>query len=111
MAENPSTTNPVLKPCPFCGGDAARVRGFEGAFIECPQCGTESGGYDTDDAAIAAWNRRAGEADLVGALGGLVHLVSEAAELLHDNGYRETANVLRAAVAEGRIAIAKAEGR
>jgi hypothetical protein len=51
---------------------------------------------------IAAANSHA---ELVEALGGLVHLVSEAAELLHDNGYRETSTVLRAAVADARAAL------
>jgi len=64
-----------LKPCPFCGGKSGRFVTDAGSsnyvgkwgWWEC-DCGARAEdvrtGYDADgwqDAAIAAWNRRAGE--------------------------------------------------
>jgi Lar family restriction alleviation protein len=69
-----------LKPCPFCQSDyldleAAQTYGCWTARIFCDDCdarGPEVGGtFSHDDAisaAIAAWNRRAGEQELVEAL-------------------------------------------
>lgn len=68
----------VLKPCPFCGGDAAHgtVRYSSTSireqhlgqdtfhFINCVVCGTNNiglVGHDTPDAAATAWNRRTHE--------------------------------------------------
>lgn len=52
-----------LKPCPFCGGDAVLWRAGSGraAWIACMgECSVlVSREYENDDAAIAAWNRRA----------------------------------------------------
>ena len=67
-----------LKPCPFCGGEAAlTLAPFEGvAFIECTRCsammgrfrkggGTGHAGFwthfESKEEAIEAWNRRGGE--------------------------------------------------
>lgn len=61
--------NNLLKPCPFCGGDARIVvlkKGFK-SIIVCttPECGFMRHSYnngDTDENAArrltAAWNRR-----------------------------------------------------
>jgi len=53
-----------LKPCPFCGGEVKRVRGFRGLnFFKCKKCGVVVS-FDNDfynenpDKAIEAWNRR-----------------------------------------------------
>lgn len=60
-----------LKPCPFCGGGAvvsADMTDFPQAA--CDACGA-IGPAPRDpgpEPAIAAWNRRAGEAELVAAL-------------------------------------------
>jgi len=71
-----------LKPCPFCGGDAeVHFRLPPCAVVVCLRCGAHGGqayvkpnaigrkrlggGVEHDDArqrAIAAWNRRAGDA-------------------------------------------------
>lgn len=62
-----SDEKPKLKPCPFCGKQAKRTRGFYGLnFFKCV-CGAVVS-FDNDfynnnpDKAIDAWNRRAGEA-------------------------------------------------
>jgi Lar family restriction alleviation protein len=70
------TTNPeiALKPCPFCGSDAAHVfaptckrespyNAGDRAFpeVRCPGCYATASGADWDQtgqSAIAAWNRR-----------------------------------------------------
>lgn len=52
-----------LKPCPLCGGEAVLWRAGSGraAWIACMgKCSVlVSRGYENDDDAIAAWNRRA----------------------------------------------------
>jgi Lar family restriction alleviation protein len=49
-----------LLPCPFCGGDAQTdfIEG-ESYLIECYACRAETGIKDSEEDAIAAWNRRA----------------------------------------------------
>jgi len=51
-----------LLPCPFCGGDAQTdfIEG-ESYLIECYACRAETGIKDSEEDAIAAWNRRATE--------------------------------------------------
>lgn len=69
-----------LKPCPFCGGEAAfgyirftaeiyRPDGTQredGHFVSCVRCGSSNQGvccgYDTQDKALELWNRRAEQA-------------------------------------------------
>lgn len=49
-----------LKPCPFCGGKAARaVTDLYFWAIRCGKCGAENGNHDTQQEAIEAWNIRA----------------------------------------------------
>lgn len=67
-----------LKPCPFCGGqanigivkypedsNAARLnKRFEGYFLHCEQCSAALRfglSYATEDEAVKAWNKRAGD--------------------------------------------------
>lgn len=64
--------NDLLKPCPFCGGEARIVvlkKGFK-SIIVCmtPECGFSRHSYNngaTDETVaqrlIAAWNRRAND--------------------------------------------------
>lgn len=56
-----------LKPCPFCGGEAAfdRISAPQsellGMRIYCTACGAglrTKQGYDPTDAAVQAWNTR-----------------------------------------------------
>ena len=54
-----------LRPCPFCGGEAAFGNSFwEGVFVYCTNCGCQTD-YATDDKRCVAeqrvvdmWNRR-----------------------------------------------------
>lgn len=61
-----------LKPCPFCGGEAARldfldntrnknVKGFR--YFGCRKCCVVSFAGMTEAEAVEAWNRRASDAD------------------------------------------------
>lgn len=52
-----------LKPCPFCGYLKARLVGSAllNYFILCADCGAFATCKITEQEAIEAWNRRAGE--------------------------------------------------
>jgi len=59
---------PKLKPCPFCGGVAViifdntlRHKGKVDWFVKCRECETQGPVVRSKKAAIAAWNKRAGE--------------------------------------------------
>lgn len=57
-----------LKPCPFCGGeaeihDATRILGLWRLVHRCKVIGYIGIERADKDAAIAAWNRRAGDSD------------------------------------------------
>lgn len=45
-----------LKPCPFCGGEAAESP--FGTWIFCKKCGAMSEAAETFGATIRKWNRR-----------------------------------------------------
>ena len=52
-----------LKPCPFCGGEAAVVEVFlygkvKGYVVGCEKCECESSMYSSKQNAEIAWNRR-----------------------------------------------------
>lgn len=59
-----------LKPCPFCGGEAAmlRMKGLKRFFFNptvkrptCTKCGATIFVWFSEDVAARAWNRRSGE--------------------------------------------------
>lgn len=62
---------PDLKPCPFCGGKARLIKKswteFGGPYdftVHCDDCSAGIRCYfPTENEAIEAWNRRAGEED------------------------------------------------
>jgi Lar family restriction alleviation protein len=64
-----------LKPCPFCGYDLRESSVFECVIegadplthkkyyrVNCPFCGCCAGRQHSKKEAVAAWNRRAGDA-------------------------------------------------
>ena len=50
-----------LKSCPFCGDKDPMMRGDEWKYIECYECDGSGPARETEQAAITAWNTRAGE--------------------------------------------------
>lgn len=61
-------SNTELKPCPFCGGKAKTayaINDYNRWGVYCKECGCTvdvedwKGVEDTEENAIAAWNRRA----------------------------------------------------
>ncbi|MBO5781047.1 MAG: Lar family restriction alleviation protein [Opitutales bacterium] len=50
--------NEDLKPCPFCGGEAHIFGHTKSWGILCTKCYVSTLRYETEAAAIAAWNRR-----------------------------------------------------
>lgn len=63
---------PDLKPCPFCGRKASfsgeySVNGIKAWAIYCGKspadftCGAQVSSIESEEAAIEAWNRRAGK--------------------------------------------------
>lgn len=54
----------LLKPCPFCGADVAKVADWSDVdgkeyWVFCQQCAAATGHCETREGAIEAWNRRA----------------------------------------------------
>lgn len=66
---------PKLKPCPFCGAEAAIDSTNDYHSVYCPNesCGIDSRvtEYDDPELAFAAWNKRAGEERLEAEVGRL----------------------------------------
>lgn len=54
---------PVLKPCPFCGGEAEEGTEWGLFVVRCKKClaKCEGGDFDLMEEVVSAWNRRAGE--------------------------------------------------
>lgn len=68
-----------LAPCPFCGGRARTEGGIGDVLVECQKCGVCTTYEDSDVIAIAAWNRRATEADLRAEVERLKYALAQAA--------------------------------
>ncbi len=122
-----------LEPCPFCGGDAhiGTVRYSnplqncrweeddapvtEAYFGHCARCSAGhrdsfSGGYRTEECAVAAWNTRhriASQAELLEALAKIAAIDSH--ERMSEFG--SNGAVIEFCAEAARAAIAKAEGR
>ena len=57
---NDQISRQKLKPCPFCGGEAVILAGFEEhIWIFCEECKAEISAHTTEEEAIEAWNKRA----------------------------------------------------
>lgn len=52
----------VLKPCPYCGGEATTcevdVEGQRVFSVVCVECGVSTFGSDNEAEVVGAWNRR-----------------------------------------------------
>lgn len=93
----------LLRPCPFCGGEARTASDAKGFlhWVYCPECGGQSG-YFTGNAdgikklAIDAWNTRAErtshkvraweDSPLGEGYGGYVLICSECGEWIANDG-------------------------
>ena len=63
----PETPEGELKPCPFCGGKAKNYSRYSNIgrllhFAGCEACSAEASHREDMEQAIAAWNRRDGNA-------------------------------------------------
>lgn len=56
----------ILKPCPFCGGEASLSYAISNEnksydLVQCIGCGAQGSCYSTIEDATEAWNRRSHE--------------------------------------------------
>ena len=53
----------VLKPCPFCGGDAEIGENWDGFFVRCSKCRFSTPSYRPKKKGMAVneWNQRVRE--------------------------------------------------
>lgn len=52
------------KPCPFCGSSDITLRSepFWNLFVvSCHHCYVQNRGYETEEEAVEAWNKRTGD--------------------------------------------------
>lgn len=47
-----------LKPCPFCGGEAAYGHRSDESLVFCRRCGAEATSFGTSNLAAKFWNTR-----------------------------------------------------
>lgn len=119
------TTPYALLRCPFCGGEAKHyhrpdMTGWSNTdWVSCSDddCGVSTAMEETKAGAIAAWNRRAGQAHAAGlleALEGMLYAVCHetgfAAAVRHDSGRAYPWAPLEIAEERARAAIAAAKG-
>lgn len=60
--EGAHSADPVLKPCPFCGGDAEFERlgtGRQSCIVACGNCGARHESSDEYERSGSSWNQRA----------------------------------------------------
>lgn len=70
-----------LEPCPFCESRALTVEGGLAFYVNCNSCDADGPLVNTQNEAIAAWNRRAAPREREAAL-------EEAAKLVEGSVYR-----------------------
>lgn len=58
--------SPKLRECPFCGGDAFKLKvddhGFVFFSVVCHECHARTNGCTTEARSVEAWNRRSADA-------------------------------------------------
>ena len=80
-----------LKPCPFCGGEAVILAGFEEhIWIFCEECKAEISAHTTEAEAIEAWNKRAEQPAIVGIDGQkLIEELKNETYSINENDYED----------------------
>lgn len=95
MSDNPAMTDTTkLLPCPFCGGKAELNTwgndrdGCHVAKVICDSCSASADSFETQDQAIAAWNRRASPSPDLSAENARLREALEDIVEAHDRGDR-----------------------
>lgn len=104
----------ALKPCPFCGGQDFDYMLDGGMHVMCNDCGTTGPNGDTctTDAAIAAWNRRAGDNEVEKLRAEQDSMQATCRKLLKQVQERDAeVDALRAAIRAAADAIEQADDR
>lgn len=110
-----------MNRCPFCESTNAALVQFQcgDVWVECQDCGavgpTSNVVLEMSERkakAIALWNKRPVEADLLAALETLMEAATELLDEVSERGYRSAIfSQMRGEINEAQTVVAKAEGK